>query len=414
MVSKAGLRVMIDGTMARGGGGFTYLVNVMPRLAARSPEHRFRLLLRSPRLAAAIPPAPNLETELLSEAGFAGRLRFIGFEAARLARAWGADLYFSAGETAALGAPCPSIASFRNPNVFTVVPDGWPLRQRLRLRLLRDLARLSARTCDRILFVSADSASWIGDRLGLASEKRVVVHHGIDPTRWTAAAKPPVHPWPYVLSVSSIYRYKNFVKLIEAYTQLARSRRDAPDLVILGDDQDPEYSRKMQAARAAAGELAEHIHLIGEVPYADVPAWYAGAELFVFPSYLETFGHPLLEAMASSVPVVAADIPVFREIAEDAAFYADPHDAGALARAMQSALESPLARETLVKRGRERVRALSWDRTAGRLVTLFQEVVAASAEAGRQRAAARKPRRLGLLHEPVRSPAGASARAALS
>ena len=55
------------------------------------------------------------------------------------------------------------------------------------------------------------------------------------------------------------------------------------------------------------------------MPYAEIPRYYRGAELFVFPSYLETFGHPLLEAMASDLPLVASDIPVFREIAGEAA-----------------------------------------------------------------------------------------------
>jgi glycosyltransferase involved in cell wall biosynthesis len=150
---------------------------------------------------------------------------------------------------------------------------------------LRDLARFSASVCDRILFVSQDSADWIGDSIGLAPEKRVVVHHGIDREAWSAASKPPVHPWPYILSVSSIYRYKNFVKLIEAYALLAKRRRDVPDLMIVGDDQDPEYARKMEAARAATRSLAEHIHIRGEIPYSEIPSWYAGAELFVFPSY---------------------------------------------------------------------------------------------------------------------------------
>jgi glycosyltransferase involved in cell wall biosynthesis len=397
--------------MARGGGGHTYLVNLLPRLAAAAPQHRFRVLVRSQRLADAIQPAVNLEVERLPEVGCAGRLRFIGREAARLAHSWGADLYFSAGETAALGAPCPTIASFRNPNVFTPLAQGWSPRERLRLRLLRDLARLSARTCDRILFVSEDSAAWIGESLGLAPERRIVVHHGIDGERWAPAPRDPVHPWPYLLSVSSIYRYKNFVKLIEAYAALARRRPDVPDLVIIGDDQDPEFARKMQAARVATSSLADHIHILGEVPYADVPAWYAGADLFVFPSYLETFGHPLLEAMASDVPVVAADIPVFREIAGDAAFFADPHDAESLARAMEEALFAPFARESLVKRGRERVREYTWDRSAQRLLALFHDVAEAGAVARRGRRAVRTRQGFGLLSSPGR--ANASARAAL-
>jgi len=390
------MRLLIDGTMARGGGGHTYLVNILPRLAGLAPDHRFRVLLRSERLAAAIQPARNLEVDLLPEVGLAGRLRFSCREAARVAWAWGADLYFSAGETVPFRSPCPTIASFRNPTVFASHDQARGLRDRLRLRVLRDLSRFSASASDRILFVSEDSANWIGDSIGLAPRKRVVVHHGIDTARWLAAPKRPVHPWPYILSVSSIYRYKNFVKLIEAYALLAKRRRDVPDLVIVGDDQDPEYSRKMDAARAATRSLAEHIHILGEIPYAEVPAWYAGAELFVFPSYLETFGHPLLEAMASDVPVVAADIPVFREIGGDAAFYANPHSAQALAGAMEDALFVALAREMLIKHGRERVREFSWERSAERLVTMFCDVHEANLAAKRSSRTAKARRGVGL------------------
>jgi glycosyltransferase involved in cell wall biosynthesis len=406
------MRVLVDGTMARGGGGHTYLVNILPRLAALAPGHQFKVLLRSERVAAALRPAANLEIDLLPEAGLAGRLRFAAREASRIARSWGADLFFSAGEVVPMGSPCPTIASFRNPNVFASLDQDWSLRDRLRLRMLRGLAQMAAGAADRILFVSDDSAAWIGDTLELAPRKRVVVHHGIDAEGWRAAPKRPVHPWPFILSLSSVYRYKNFVKLIEAYAQLAKRRRDIPDLVIIGDVQDREYARKMEAARAATGSLADHIHVLGEVPYADVPSWYASAELFVFPSYLETFGHPLLEAMASDVPVVAADIPVFREIGGDAAFYADPHSASGLAAAMEDALFVGLARDMLVKAGRERVREFSWERSAERLISLFSDVHARNqAVRSHERATRARRRRAGLYEAPTT--ANARARTAL-
>jgi glycosyltransferase involved in cell wall biosynthesis len=267
------------------------------------------------------------------------------------------------------------IASFRNPNVFTPLDQGWPWRQRLRLGTLRILARLSAATCDRILFVSEDSARWIGDRLGLPPERRAVVHHGIDAEAWRPETRSATTR-PCILSVSTIYRYKNFVRLIEAYGVLARRLPDAPDLVILGDDQDAAFSQRMEAARVALGEAAGRVRLLGEVPYADVRQHYAAATLFVFPSYLETFGHPLLEAMASGIPVVAADIPVFREIACDAALYADPHSVEALAGAMERVLTEGELRDALVLRGRERVCQFGWDRTASRLSSLFDQVLA--------------------------------------
>lgn len=372
-------RILVDGSMARSGGGFTYLVNILPQLCAMSPGDRVRVLLRSERLANSLRSLPNLEVDVLPDAGWRERLRFTYHVLPRLMKAWRPDLYFSAGESAPLRAACPMIASFRNPIIYTDLDLGCSWKQRLRLRLLREVSRVSARVCDRIMFVSEDSAGWIGDSVGVPVRKRRVVHHGIDAAAWAR----PEHELSstqrqsYILSVSSIYSHKNFVRLIEAYAALGRRRDHLPDLVILGDVQHPAYLAQMERARAAAGEeLAERIHFVGEVPYAEVKAYYAGADLFVFPSYLESFGHPLLEAMATGVPTVAADIPVFREIGGEAAFYADPHKADALAGAMEEALFLPRAREVLIKRGRERVRSFGWDTTARRLLSLFDEVLA--------------------------------------
>jgi glycosyltransferase involved in cell wall biosynthesis len=392
----AGRRIWIDGSMANGGGGFTYLVNVVPHLCRRAPEDRFRLAVRSERLARSLPDLPNLEVDLLDPASWAERFRFTYLEAPRRARRWGADIYFSAGEYAPVTSHFPVIASFRNPNVFTNLDQGWPAKQRARLAMLNGVARLAARTCERVMFVSEDSASWIGDSLNLPESRRAVVHHGIDASRWAcapAAAEDGSPRGSYILSVSSVYRYKNYVRLIEAYGALARRRPDAPDLVIIGDDQDPDHSRRMQEARSATGELAERIHILGEVPYADILEYYANADLFVFPSYLETFGHPLLEAMASGVPVVAADIPVFREIGGNAAFYADPHKTDALAAAMDEALHVPAARQALRGRGFERIRQFTWERTADQLRALLDEVI--DERAARRARATRRPARLG-------------------
>jgi glycosyltransferase involved in cell wall biosynthesis len=366
-------------------------VNILPKLSAMAPDDRFRVLLRNERLAQSIPAMPNVEVDLLPDAGWAQRLRFTYRELPRLLKAWGADLYFSAGETAPLRASCPMIASFRNPIIYTTLDLGCSWKQRLRLRVLREVSRLSSRVCDRIMFVSEDSAGWIGDSLGIPAQRRAVVHHGIDAAAWArpkgAISLPYRHS--YILSVSSIYSHKNFVRLIEAYAALGRRRDDVPDLVIIGDVQHPAYLEQMQRARAAAGsDLAERIHILGEVPYAEIKAYYAGADLFVFPSYLESFGHPLLEAMASGVPTVAADMPVFREIGGDAAFYADPHKPDALATAMEDALFAAGASETLIKRGRERVRSFGWDTTARRLSSLFDEVLS---ERARSRAAVISP-----------------------
>jgi glycosyltransferase involved in cell wall biosynthesis len=250
-----------------------------------------------------------------------------------------------------------------------------------RLGALRQLARVTARSSARILFVSHDSARWIGESIGLATAKRAVIHHGIDCERFSASAVPAPHPRPYVLSVSSIYRYKNFVRLIEAWTLLARRRADIPDLVIVGDDMDPRYSARMRAARQAAGPLQERIRIVGAVPYAEVPVWFRGAALSVFPSYLETFGHPLLESMAADVPVLAADIPVSREVAGDAALYVRHDDVAALAEAMARGLDDAELRSRMIAAGRQRAARFTWDASALAHLALFDEL-ASPAQSG--------------------------------
>lgn len=353
--------------MARSGGGATYVRNLLPRLAALCPEDRFRVWLRQQGLAAALPRLSNLEVEVLPDIGWAGRMQFLVRQAAPRAREWGADVYFSTAEYTPPAPPCATIASFRNPNVFSRLDLGWPVHQRARLFVLRRLAGRSARVCRRILFVSADSAAWIGDEVGIPPERRAVVPHGIDLEAWSRARVAPERlpsGRSFVLSVSSVYRYKNYVRLIEAWARLARDRPEAPDLVIIGDEPDRKHRRDMEAARRATGLLADRVHVLGEVPYAQIRGWYAGASLFVFPSFLETFGHPLLEAMAMELPTVTSDIGVFREIAADGALRVDPHDTGALAGAMGSLLANPASARELAARGRQRARAYSWEHSA--------------------------------------------------
>lgn len=369
-------RVIIDVSMARGGGGFTYAVNVIPLLARRLPETKFLVVLGSTRIADSLPLVENLGVHLLPESGLMGRLNYLAFTAPKLARSWSADLYYSASELSPFRCPCAKIVALRNATLFTEVRLRFPWLQRIRVRVLRALAARSVKTCSRVLFVSEDSAKSIGDRLGIPTNRRVVVRHGINADHWSGSDNSSAFEREFILSVGSIYHFKNFVRLIEAWTCVAKAWPEIPDLVIVGDIQDHAYSKEMDAARAHAGKLADRIHIVGEVPYAEIASYYRHATAFVFPSYLETFGHPLLEAMAAGIPVIAADIGVFQEIGGNAAVYFSAHDTESLERAIEFVLRNPQKQKELVANGFARIAEYSWDRTVDGMIAMFDDVLA--------------------------------------
>jgi len=113
---------------------------------------------------------------------------------------------------------------------------------------------------------------------------------------------------------------------------------------------------------------------LGPVPDAHLPGLYAGASAFVLPSLYEGFGLPCIEAMACGVPVVAADAGALPETCGDAALYADPRDADAVAGAVERALE-PETAARLRDAGLLRAAVFTWERTARGVDAVIDDVL---------------------------------------
>ena len=142
-------------------------------------------------------------------------------------------------------------------------------------------------------------------------------------------------------------------------------------LLIIGDE-----ISKLPALRRAvhSHKLHKHVRFLGFLPDETHAALYRLADLFVFPSLYEGFGLPPLEAMASGTPVVTSNVSSLPEVAGDAAVLVDPYDVASIVDGMQRVLGDPALASDLRRKGLERARDFSWERSVARTHDIYQVV----------------------------------------
>ena len=175
---------------------------------------------------------------------------------------------------------------------------------------------------------------------------------------------------PFVLFVSSLWPYKNCEGLLRAF---AAAKADLGDrqLVVVGPGRDVEYVAELRGLADQLG-IAQDVVWVGGVRLEETVDFYRCADVFVYPSFNETFGLPLLEAMATGCPVVTSDTSAMPETAGGCALLADPKDPASIADAIVKACgpEGELLRAA----GPERAGQFTWGATAERTLAVYREV----------------------------------------
>ena len=175
----------------------------------------------------------------------------------------------------------------------------------------------------------------------------------------------------YLVCVGNISKRKNTERLVEAFAMLPASLLKNLTLVLAGRES---YGSADVRKRIAALSLEDKVLLTGYVPQHDLPRIVGGARAAGLPSLYEGFGFPVLEAMASAVPLVTSNVSSLPEVAEDAALLVDPHDTREIRSAIERVLTDPALREELKVKGLDRSSQFSWENTAALTLTLYQKV----------------------------------------
>ena len=182
----------------------------------------------------------------------------------------------------------------------------------------------------------------------------------------------------YSLYVGTIEPRKNLDRLLDAYESLPSALRKRYPLVMAGS---PGWRSEHTHARMAQAASAGWLHYLRYVAQADLPALYAGARLFVYPSLYEGFGLPVLEAMASGVPVVTSSVSSLPEVVGSIALSIAPEDTDALVAALQQGLQDDAWRSAAMAAGPQRAARFTWERCVNQTVALYGRIHAGTSDA---------------------------------
>ena len=364
--------MLINALHARTGGGITYLRQMLPLLAA-DPRLELHLIAHEEQ---GVQLAPLDARVRFHEAPFAGGfIRTLLWEQLVLpfrARNIGADVTFSPANYGPLTAPRPVIM-LRNA-LGVAAHDGRPAK-RLYWRVLGWMTALSLLSCRRAIAVSVYARQTLAGGFG---DKVAVIPHGVDDAFRRLTRSPGESP--YLLAVGDIYVQKNLRTLLAAFARV-RAVRPELRLKIAGRPVDASYARLVRTDADRLG-VADAVDFLGAAPRETLMELYAGCSVFVFPSTVETFGQPLVEAMAAGAPVACANTAAMPEIAGSAVQYFDPLDAGAMSDRILALLNDPALAARLGAAGRRQAQAYSWPETARRTAAVLLAAAGAAETAG--------------------------------
>jgi len=386
------MHILFNALAASSGSGLTYVRNVAAVLARQS-EVRATFLV-GPKLAGEFRAGANVAFEEMREPQSVAR-RVVWEQSALpwIVRRLDADVLASAGNFALRRSPVPQVLLSGN-SLYTSADYRRDLLQRREYGLWMDngvrsfFAARSVRWAD---ITVAPSEAFAQDLRQWTRDNRVVaIHHGFDLEVFFAEDAPLPESLQTILTATndclrlffvSHYNYfRNFETLIRGLDILrAMLPERNPKLLLTtrlrSEDNPGDFRAEPAAALVRELGLSEHVVELGAIPYRQLQHLYRACDLYVTASYAETFAHPLVEAMACGVPLVASDLPVHREVAGDAAVYFPRFSAEAFAQRARDVVNSPELAHEMSRNGERRAGDFSWEKHVDQLVDVARDLV---------------------------------------
>jgi glycosyltransferase involved in cell wall biosynthesis len=369
------MRILLNAVAARMGGAANYIRTLAGELSDEN-QHEFFFVVPESQAAAIREIAPHIRViaSKASEQSFSRRLWFDQVELPRILRRERIDVLFSTANFATFFCPCRQLLLARNSLYFSslyrakILPHkSWKIRAGEALR--RWLVCRSAMASDVVMTPSQAMLDEL--RSAVDVREAVVNHYGVDRRRFRPAERTLAQNGCVSLAFTSLYsEHKNLGTLFRALLQLQSSGQKCRLITTA----DPDWEKIDNPIRESDRKLADELQRSGLIEFTGVLSGsavdqlYARGDIFVYPSVVESFGHPLLEAMAAGLPIVAADVPINRELCGDAARYFSAFDPEDCARSIEKVAADAQLRDRLVQNGLRKIEKFTLSEHVNRLV----------------------------------------------
>jgi len=352
------LRVAINGIHAKSGGGVTYLRNILPILA-NMPDIELHLFLHKNQFSLFDPISEKINVTLFSfQPTFFRTLGWEQLVIPKNARKMKCDVLFSPANYGPIFAR-NHVILLRN--AVSVIKLAQKPRQIIYWLALSGATIVSFLTAKKAIAVSDYAKKLLTFGFpSIITDKCTVVHHGVNQISLEQIQHTGLGT--DLLAVSDIYIQKNYHNLISAFALLLKKRPDLR-LIIIGQEIDQGYARKL---RVLIKELKVQNNIVfkGRVETTELMDYYKNCRVFVFPSSIETFGNPLLEAMSVGVPIACSKKAAMPEILGNTGLFFDPEDKHDMAQKIEQLLSDEELSRNLGGMAARRANSFLWQKTA--------------------------------------------------
>ena len=360
--------IMLRHLGKQAGGIGTYTNNLLDQIVSIDTTNEYLFMYDNEEFLGSYAQTPSVEEIVVKSRS---KLSWDQLAVPAIAKLHKLDLIFNPKMSVPLFTDVKSVFVFHGAD-WLIFPQNYPMYDRVYHKMF---ASLYCKKATAVISVSEDASQHIAESMKLGPNKLKTVYHAAserfrpieEEEHMEGVRRKYKLPQHFILYLGQIYPMKNVGGIIEAYSKI---RHKIPHkLVIVGK---PTHKSQKDLGLIDKYGLQEDVILTGFVPDGDVPAFYNLADLFVFPSFYEGFGIPMLEAMACGCPVVTSNQGAQKEIAGGAAMLVDPYQTDDIAKGVIDVLSDDVMRQELIQKGFERAKSFTWRRTAERTLEVLE------------------------------------------